>query len=70
MGEPQSLWREIVHSRRFSTIAPIRFTPKAGTHSTFSRISVSARSRSAPRSMNHWCVARKTTGLLQRQQWG
>ena len=73
MGEPQRLCREITHSRRFSTIPAIRASPHGGTHATRRMASRAPLLRSAVGSsnrMNHWTVARKITGFLQRQQCG
>jgi hypothetical protein len=58
-------------SGRFSIMPWMRSRPQGGTHCTRS-ISASAVARMSAASieMNHWGVARKSTGSLQRQQWG
>ncbi len=58
-------------SGRFAIIPSIRSCPQPGIQRTV-RIPASAFSRSPVRSMemNHCFVARKMTGLLQRQQCG
>ena len=73
IGEPQRRWREMTHSRRFSTMPAMRCSPQEGVHFTFAiasrapwRTSVVGRSSRT----NHCTVARKMTGFLQRQQWG
>ena len=73
IGEPQRRCREMTHSRRFSTMPAMRASPQAGVHFTRAiaaseppRTSVEGSSRRA----NHWIVARKITGFLQRQQCG
>ena len=71
MGTPHSRWREMHQSGRPATMLRMRSSPQAGNHFT-SAIAVSARSRRPSRSrpMNHWKVARKMIGFLQRQQTG
>ena len=71
MGTPQERCREMHQSGRVASMPRMRSSPHAGNHSTPATAS-SARSRSEPASirMNHWAVARKMTGLWQRQQCG
>src|SRR6185312_2297318 len=76
IGTPQTRWREMVQSGRVATMFEIRSSPQAGSHLTF-LISSNARLRNVPPpgigvsiEMNHCSVARKMTGLWQRQQCG
>ena len=80
MGTPQTRWREMHQSGRVAIMLEIRSSPHAGSHFTF-LISSSVRVRSVSSSdfpsgigvsieMNHCSVARKITGLWQRQQCG
>src|SRR3979409_1475244 len=75
MGTPQTRCREIHQSGRVAIMFDMRSSPHAGSHFTF-LISSSVRLRSAPPGigasieMNHCSVARKITGLWQRQQCG
>src|SRR6185437_3483566 len=75
MGTPHTRWREMHQSGRVSTILEMRSSPHGGSHFTF-LISSSERVRNVPlpigvsMEMNHCSVARKITGLWQRQQWG
>src|SRR5262245_999375 len=76
IGTPQTRCREIVQSGRVSIMFEIRSSPQAGSHLTF-LTSSSARVRNVPPpgvgvsiEMNHCSVARKITGLWQRQQCG
>ena len=71
IGTPQERWREMHQSGRWAIIPAMRSRPHEGiqrTRSICSRAAV----RSPPCSieMNHWLVARKITGCLQRQQCG
>src|SRR6185437_4334449 len=74
MGTPQTRWREMHQSGRVAIMLLMRSSPQAGIHFTF-LISSMARSRSlhpfagASIEINHCSVARKMTGLWQRQQW-
>ena len=75
MGTPQTRWREMHQSGRVAIMLEMRSSPQAGSHLTF-LISSSATLRSVPplslpsMEMNHCSVARKMTGLWQRQQCG
>src|ERR1700681_4890089 len=75
IGTPHTRCREIHQSGRVAIMLLIRSSPHAGIHFTF-LISSSARWRSVLSStadsmeMNHCSVARKITGLWQRQQCG
>ena len=80
MGTPHTRWREMHQSGRVWIMFDMRSSPHAGSHFTF-LISSSVRVRSvsflpAPPGigvsieMNHCSVARKITGLWQRQQCG
>ena len=72
MGTPQLRWREMHQSGRKAIMLWMRSLPQAGIHSTSRSMASRAFWRSPPASMamNHWVVARKITGSLQRQQWG
>src|ERR1700722_452898 len=76
MGTPQTRWREMHQSGRVAIMFDNRSSPQAGSHFTF-LMSSSVRERRVPppsigvsMEMNHCSVARKITGLWQRQQWG
>src|SRR5438477_9170344 len=80
MGTPHTRCREMHQSGRVSTMFEIRSSPHVGSHLIF-LISSSARVRNVPAGivpldmgvsieMNHCSVARKITGLWQRQQCG
>ncbi len=80
IGTPHSRWREMHQSGRVAIMFEMRSCPHAGSQVT-RLISSSARCRnvvSLPSAffsgvsmpMNHCSVARKITGLWQRQQWG
>src|SRR6266705_4282946 len=83
IGTPQTRWREMHQSGRVAIMLEMRSSPHAGSHFTF-LISSSARWRRFPSAallpfwettgasmeMNHCSVARKITGLWQRQQRG
>src|SRR3954454_7508896 len=75
MGTPQMRWREIHQSGRVAIMLLMRSSPQSGIHLTF-LISSSDRCRKVLSStldsmeMNHCSVARKMTGLWQRQQCG
>ena len=76
IGTPQTRWREMHQSGRVSTMLAMRSSPHSGSHLTF-LISSSAAVRKVPPcgmgvsiDMNHCSVARKITGLWQRQQCG
>src|SRR5271157_4273254 len=80
IGTPQTLWRDMHQSGRVWIMFASRSSPHAGSHFTF-LISSSVRVRrvsffDAPPGMgvsieiNHCSVARKITGLWQRQQCG
>ena len=47
----------------------MRSMPQAGTQRTLSQ-AATASSLKASTEQNHWGVARKIMGFLQRQQWG
>src|SRR3954466_692316 len=78
IGTPQTRWREMHQSGRCATMLYMRSWPHAGTQRTWLSIAFFAASRKvwpvftgAPSSaMNHCEVARKITGLWQRQQCG
>src|SRR6185369_133367 len=80
MGTPQIRWREMVQSGRVAIMLEMRSCPHEGSQTTLA-ISSSVRWRklvAAPSGavigvsmeMNHCSVARKMTGLWQRQQCG
>src|SRR5882724_1234663 len=76
IGTPQTRWREMHQSGRWATMLYMRSCPHDGIHRTLLSTASTAASRSvrAPeglsRAMNHCDVARKITGLWQRQQCG
>src|SRR5206468_1258788 len=84
IGTPHARWREMHQSGRFATMLYMRSWPQGGTHSTSRSTAFSAARRSVVASflasvfrrtawssvMNHCDVARKITGLWQRQQCG
>ena len=72
MGTPQVRWREMHQSGRNSIMLWMRSSPQAGIQRTSLRMADSARARRSffSMAMNHWVVARKMTGFLQRQQCG
>ena len=84
IGTPQARWREMHQSGRFDSMLNRRSRPHAGIHFTSRSMAVEAglpqRLALAPcrspitgspsRRMNHCDVARKITGLWQRQQCG
>src|SRR5438876_296402 len=75
IGTPHTRCREMHQSGRVSTILEMRSSPHSGSHFTF-LISSRARVRNGPSGiavsieMNHCSVARKITGLWQRQAGG
>ena len=69
MGRPQRRWREMHQSARSRTMLVMRSPPQAGSQVTFSQ-AFTASSLKASTEQNHWGVARKMMGCLQRQQWG
>src|SRR6202451_1317261 len=76
MGTPHTRWREMHQSGRVAIMFDKRSSPHAGSHFPFLMSSI-VRERSVPppsmgvsMEMNHCSVARKMTGLWQRQQWG
>ena len=75
MGTPHTRWRDRHQSGRTSIMPRMRSRPQAGIQVVRS-ISASVRARrllgspSSPSRANHWVVARKMTGFLQRQQCG
>ena len=69
MGTPQLRWREMHQSLRSRTMALIRSMPQPGTQRTSSQ-AATASSLKESTEQNHWGVARKMMGCLQRQQWG
>src|SRR5665213_2542223 len=80
MGTPQMRWREMHQSGRVAIMLEMRSSPQLGSHVTF-LISAKARARKVVEEpagfcigvsmlMNHCSVARKMTGLWQRQQCG
>src|ERR1700733_2977106 len=76
MGTPHTRWREMHQSGRDAIMFDRRSSPQAGSHFTFLMSSM-VRERSVPppsmgvsMEMNHCSVARKMTGLWQRQQCG
>ena len=72
IGTPQARWREMHQSGRLAIMPSMRAWPHDGIQRTRPRISSSARARRSCESMamNHCAVARKITGLWQRQQCG
>ena len=56
-------------SARSRIMAPMRSLPQAGSQRTSSQAAM-ASSLKESTEQNHWGVARKMMGLLQRQQWG
>ena len=85
IGTPQARWREMHQSGRFATMLMMRSRPVGGTHRTWLSMASIAASRERRRrrgagrrsppscpsiAMNHCDVARKMTGLWQRQQCG
>src|ERR1035437_9880664 len=78
IGTPHTRWREMHQSGRVEIMLESRSSPQAGSHLTF-LISLSVRLRrvssfdpppgmGVSMEMNHCSVARKITGLWQRQQ--
>ena len=77
IGTPQARWREMHQSGRLASMLWMRSSPQAGIHSTpldrlerASAACAAGRRRSRSIAMNHCGVARKITGLWQRQQCG
>ncbi len=72
IGTPHERWREMHQSGRSATIEPMRFEAHSGIHVTSFSMTRMVFSRRPVLSIetNHWSVARKITGLWQRQQWG
>ena len=56
-------------SLRSRIMAAIRSLPQEGSHRTSSQ-AFTASSLKESTEQNHWGVARKMMGCLQRQQWG
>ena len=69
MGRPQRRWRLMHQSVRSRIMERIRSLPQAGTQRTSSQAAM-ASSLKLSTEQNHWGVARKMMGCLQRQQWG
>src|SRR6266700_3311576 len=80
IGTPQTRWREMHQSGRVAIMLERRSSPQEGSHFTF-LISSKVRERrvsavafppgiGVSMEMNHCSVARKITGLWQRQQCG
>ena len=69
MGRPHLRWREMHQSVRSRIMDFMRSTPQAGTQRT-SSAAAQASSLKDSTEQNHWGVARKMMGFLQRQQWG
>ena len=71
IGTPHARWRLMHQSGRSPTMPPMRLIDQPGIHSTrsISRIAASRRCVASIET-NHWSVARKITGCLQRQQCG
>ena len=69
MGRPQRRWRLMHQSLRSRIMLFIRSMPQPGTQRTSSQ-AAQASSLKASTEQNHWGVARKMMGFLQRQQWG
>jgi hypothetical protein len=69
IGTPQVRWREMHQSGRVSIICAMRCSPNAGSQVP-AWMAATALPRRSPASiaMNHCGVARKSTGLWQRQQ--
>ena len=71
IGTPQERCLEMHQSGLLATMLWMRSRPQPGIHCTRSIQSRALRRRSFfSIEMNHWGVARKMTGFLQRQQWG
>ncbi len=72
MGTPQLRWRETHQSGLNSIMLAMRSSPQVGIQRTWLWMAarVFARRSLASMEMNHWVVARKITGSLQRQQCG
>ncbi len=71
IGTPQMRCREMHQSGRVSIICAMRCSPNAGIHEpAWIAATAFARRPFASIEMNHWGVARKRTGLWQRQQCG
>ena len=80
MGTPQMRWRLMHQSGRVAIMLVMRSLPQAGSQTTLSISSMvswrnvvsepSARFIGVSSEMNHCSVARKMTGLWQRQQCG
>ena len=69
MGRPHRRWREMHQSARSRIMLFMRSMPQPGTQRTSSQ-AAQASSLNASTEQNHWGVARKMMGCLQRQQWG
>ena len=69
MGRPHRRWRLMHQSLRSRIMDFIRSMPQPGTQRTWSQAS-QASSLKDSTEQNHWGVARKMMGPLQRQQWG
>ena len=69
MGRPHLRWREMHQSARSRIMEIMRSLPHSGTQRTSSQART-ASSLKASTEQNHWGVARKMIGCLQRQQWG
>ena len=69
MGRPHFRWREMHQSLRSRIMDWIRSLPHSGTQRT-SSVAAQASALKESTEQNHWEVARKITGFLQRQQWG
>ena len=69
MGRPQRRWRLMHQSARSRIMDFIRSMPQPGTQRTSSQ-AAQASSLKESTEQNHWGVARKMMGFLQRQQWG
>jgi hypothetical protein len=76
MGTPQVRCRLMHQSGRDSTAPRMRLRPQSGIQRTPSTAASAAWRKAAPpagawsTATNHWSTARKTTGVLLRQQCG
>ena len=69
-GTPQTLCRLMHQSDRSRTMLWMRSRPQSGIQRTSFSMTSRALSLNLETAMNHWSVARKITGFLQRQQCG
>ena len=72
IGTPQARCRLMHQSGLVSIIERSRVLPRSGTNvvASMARSAVARRSSSPSMGMNHWAVARKIKGALERQECG